>query len=134
MISQFFVLSMRGDSIIHKDCKNKEGPLFIFNLVKHDISIGKYNTTQELFLAKVGVQTSFTDESDAKVEPFFVSTILFLASSLKILFAGKIRSPVHLHQEKSVVLCIHVHEKNLKRRGGSRTPQENSAGKILAYS
>ena len=31
-------------------------------IVRRDINIGKYNTTQEVFLSKVGVATSYVDE------------------------------------------------------------------------
>lgn len=48
MISQFFVISMRGDTIIHKECKNIYN-LFLMilcvNIVRMDLDVGKYTTT-----------------------------------------------------------------------------------------
>lgn len=46
-------MSLRGDTIINKDCKIIQTHLHL--LVRRDIHIGKYNTTPELFLSKVGV-------------------------------------------------------------------------------
>jgi len=42
-------------------------------LVRHDIDIGKYNTTQELFLSKVGIANSYSEDNKTLVDPFFVS-------------------------------------------------------------
>lgn len=41
-------------------------------LVRGDIDIGKYNNTQELFLAKVGIQNSYSEDNEKLSEPFFV--------------------------------------------------------------
>lgn len=38
-----------------------------------DIHLGKYNTTQELFLSKVGIANSYSEDMEELVEPFFVS-------------------------------------------------------------
>jgi len=67
MISQFFVLSLRGDTIIHKDCK-----LGRLNPVRMDIDIGKYNTTQEIFLKHVGISNSYAEDNEKLPKPFFV--------------------------------------------------------------
>jgi len=63
MISQFFILSLRGDTIINKT-------------FKQDIDIGKYNNTQEVFLGKVGIQNSYSEDKEKMIEPFFVSSYI----------------------------------------------------------
>ena len=107
MFSQFFVLSLRGDTILHKDCKYAP-PLFTpaakqaslidsapfcdrrsFNIlvtniscsstccvVRKDLEVVKYtsyNSTQEMFLAQVGIQNSFSEDQEGCQVPFFVS-------------------------------------------------------------
>lgn len=59
MISQFFVISLRGDTIIHKDCKIKE---LLMILVRMDLDVGKYTTTQDIFLSKVGINNSYSED------------------------------------------------------------------------
>lgn len=71
MISQFFVVSMRGDTIIHKDCKHFIISLTLY-IVRHDINIGKYNTTLEVFLSTVGVSNTYSEDNMNLIEPFFV--------------------------------------------------------------
>ena len=56
MISQFFVVSMRGDTILHKECKACN-PNCI--LVRMDLAVDKYTTTQEIFLSKVGITNNY---------------------------------------------------------------------------
>ena len=70
MISQFFVVSMRGDTIIYKDCKCIS--YLTYDIVRHDINIGKYNTTLEVFLSKVGISNTYSEDNTKLVEPFFV--------------------------------------------------------------
>lgn len=68
MISQFFVISMRGDTIIHKECKT----LTLHTTVRMEQGVGKYTTTQEMFLAKVGISNSYSEDTREPVVPFFV--------------------------------------------------------------
>jgi len=42
MISQFFVISLRGDTIIHKECITSSQLIII---VRMDLDVGKYTTT-----------------------------------------------------------------------------------------
>ena len=66
---------MRGDTIIHKECKsitNIEPPL-----VRMDLNVGKYTTTQEIFLAKVGISNNYNEDNSKLCPPFFVSNIIF---------------------------------------------------------
>ena len=65
MISQFFVVSMRGDTILHKD----------FRL---EMEQSKLTTTQDMFLEKVGITNSFNDDNDNRYEPFFVSNVFLI--------------------------------------------------------
>ena len=68
MISQFFVISMRGDTIIHKECKHTHCD----PIVRMEQGVGKYTTTQEMFLAKVGISNSYSEDTREPVVPFFV--------------------------------------------------------------
>ena len=58
MISQFFVVSMRGDTILHKD----------FRL---EIESSRLTTTQDMFLEQVGITNSFNDDNEYRHPPFF---------------------------------------------------------------
>ena len=75
MFSQFFVLSLRGDTILHKDCKPihpSSPPL----PVRHDldaINQASNTTTEEMFLSQVGIQNSFSEDTITIAKPFFVS-------------------------------------------------------------
>lgn len=54
MYSQFFVLSLRGDTILHKDCKYLITNTSYSLIVRKDLEVVKhtaYNSTQEMFLA-----------------------------------------------------------------------------------
>jgi len=63
---------MRGDTIIHKECSLPFRLLTLALLVRMDLNVGKYTTTQEIFLAKVGIQNSYSEDTQEPVEPFFV--------------------------------------------------------------
>jgi hypothetical protein len=72
MFSQFFVLSLRGDTILHKDCKLA----IMTNLVRRDldnVNQNANNCTQEMFLSHVGIQNSFVEDNEMLTVPFFVS-------------------------------------------------------------
>lgn len=58
MISQFFVVSMRGDTILHKD----------FRLEMENCRL---TTTQDMFLERVGITNSFNDDNEFRFTPFF---------------------------------------------------------------
>lgn len=58
MISQFFVVSMRGDTILHKD----------FRL---EMESCRLTTTQDMFLERVGITNSFNDDNEYRYTPFF---------------------------------------------------------------
>jgi len=54
MFSQFFVLSLRGDTILHKD-------------FRRDLDIvaqSAYASTQQMFLTHVGIQNSFVEDNE----------------------------------------------------------------------
>ena len=72
MISQFFILSARGDTIINRDCKFSSHQLLtLFQLVRHDL----VKNTPEIFFRNVKLY-----KGDAP--PIFVS----LFSNLRIIF------------------------------------------------
>jgi len=77
MISQFFVVSMRGDTILHKEC-TQSICLLQLHIVRMDLSVGKYTTTQEMFLAKVGITNSYQEDNQNLCQPFFVNIICIL--------------------------------------------------------
>lgn len=66
-----------------------------------DLDLGKYTTTQDLFLSKVGINNSYLEDKQNLVEPFFV---LFKFGSY---FLGKRWSAVRVYQKKPVVLRVH---------------------------
>ena len=70
MISQFFVVSMRGDTILHKDCKC---PSFADLSVRLEMENFRLTTTQDMFLERVGITNSFNDDNEHRHAPFFVS-------------------------------------------------------------
>jgi AP-4 complex subunit mu-1 len=70
MISQFFVVSMRGDTILHKDCKC---PSFADLSVRLEMEHCRLTTTQDMFLERVGITNSFNDDNEHRHSPFFVS-------------------------------------------------------------
>lgn len=37
-----------------------------------DLDVGKYTTTQEIFLAKVGITNNYSEDNQSLTEPFFV--------------------------------------------------------------
>ena len=79
MISQFFVVSMRGDTILHKDCKyliNPQLNFFIPTIVRLEMENCRLTTTQDMFLERVGITNSFNDDNEYRYCPFFVSTYL----------------------------------------------------------
>ena len=70
------MLSLRGDTILHKDCKLLCSVTHQ-TLVRRDLEIAKqsaYNSTQEMFLSQVGIQNSFVEDNEMITKPFFVST------------------------------------------------------------
>lgn len=78
MFSQFFVLSLRGDTILHKDCKSLSLTLTCSRvvIVRRDLEVVKdsaYSSTQEMFLSHVGIQNSFVEDNEMLTVPFFVS-------------------------------------------------------------
>jgi hypothetical protein len=50
-----------------------------FVIVRMDLNVGKYTTTQEMFLAKVGITNSYQEDNLNLCQPFFV--ILMLAKT-----------------------------------------------------
>ena len=62
---------MRGDTIIHKECKNEH--FVMYYLVRMDLDVGKYTTTQEIFLTKVGISNNYNEDNTKLCPPFFVS-------------------------------------------------------------
>ena len=70
MISQFFVVSMRGDTILHKDCK---WPFVADLIVRLEMENCRLTTTQDMFLERVGITNSFNDDNEHRHAPFFVS-------------------------------------------------------------
>jgi hypothetical protein len=74
-----------------------------------DLNVGKYTTTQEMFLAKVGITNSYQEDNTMLHEPFFVTKIF----PLKTLWAyiGNTRDSIRIHQEELAVLCVHIQEK-----------------------
>lgn len=71
-----------------------------------DLNVNKYTTTQEMFLAKVGITNSYQEDNLTLCAPFFV--ILPKASEL---FAGNTRHIVCIHQKEPIVLRFHLQEK-----------------------
>lgn len=75
MISQFFVVSMRGDTILHKDCKCKPDA---DPIVRLEMENCRLTTTQDMFLERVGITNSFNDDNEHRHAPFFVSSLVEL--------------------------------------------------------
>ncbi len=59
---------------MHKDCKKLKYLTLL--IVRKDLDIvskSSFSSTQEMFLAHVGIQNSFVEDNEMLTEPFFVS-------------------------------------------------------------
>ena len=87
-------------------------------LVRKDLEVVRhtsYNSTQEMFLAQVGIQNSFSEDHEGSQKPFFVShreTIRQAAQASNIVshshWLGATRDLVCLHQAEPALLRVHV--------------------------
>lgn len=57
-------------------------------IVRPDLEIGKFTTTQELFLQKVGISNSYSEDNLTLVTPFFVRP----HCEIKVIRRGKVFS------------------------------------------
>lgn len=78
-----------------------------------DLNVGKYTTTQEMFLSKVGISNMYTEDNTLLEEPFFVMRINNLMSIADV---GNLRGLVRIYQEKSTILRIHNQAKGYDTR------------------
>ena len=67
-----------------------------------DLNVGKYTTTQEMFLSKVGITNSYQEDNLALCAPFFVNIVT------KDIFSGNARNIIRVHQEKPTILRLHI--------------------------
>ncbi len=79
-------------------------------IVKHDVDIGKYNNTQEVFLGKVGIQNSYSEDNEHMIEPFFVSAKPIASLNLICLCLGESRCIIHIYKAQPVVFCVYFNE------------------------
>jgi hypothetical protein len=98
-----------------------------------DLDVGKYTTTQEIFLSKVGIGNSYSEDTQVQVEPFFVRMIHHHEFCL---LAGKTRHPVCVYQTELALLCVHeqaaVNDTRLRSRSTHQTdPGINCPSKEL---
>jgi hypothetical protein len=91
-----------------------------------DLDVGKYTTTQEIFLSKVGIGNSYSEDTQIQVEPFFVRMIHHYEFCL---LAGKTRHPVCLYQAELALLCVHLQAAFNDPRLRSRSPHKIDPGK-----
>ena len=59
---------------MHKDCKKLNS--LTMQIVRKDLDVvsqSSFSSTQEMFLAHVGIQNSFVEDNEMLTEPFFVS-------------------------------------------------------------
>ena len=85
------------------------------SIVRKDLEVVKhtsYNSTQEMFLAQVGIQNSFSEDQEGSQVPFFVSRQL--ASDYPAVIVnfyvgvGASRHLICVHQAKPAILRFHL--------------------------
>ena len=85
------------------------------SIVRKDLEVVKhtsYNSTQEMFLAQVGIQNSFSEDQEGSQVPFFVSRQLASGYPAVIVNfcvrVGASRHLICLHQAKPAILRFHL--------------------------